>query len=121
MCRNGMAGVDGVPREVIMEIGLVDLTIDLEATGKEWLSGRDGYGASWWYLTCDCDDAYVDVVKEMISDGDVVSDVVGDGVRDGVGDGVRDNVGYGVGDGVNDGVGYGVSDSVCRSRCRCHC
>jgi len=62
-----MACTNEVPREVIMAIALVDLPIDLDATGEDSLKVRDGYGASWWYLTCDCDDAYVDIVKEMMA------------------------------------------------------
>ena len=53
-----------LPPEVIMAIALVDLPIDLD--GNDTLASRDGYGASWWYLTCDCDDAYVSIVKEIM-------------------------------------------------------
>jgi len=51
--------------EVIMAIALVDLPINLDA--KDNLMIREGYGASWWYLTCDCDDAYVDIVVEILT------------------------------------------------------
>jgi len=54
-----------LPPEVIMAIVLVDLPIDLDA--KDTLQIREAYGASWWYLTCDCNDAYGDVVKEMMA------------------------------------------------------
>jgi hypothetical protein len=52
-----------LPREVILALVLVDLPIDLDQKG---VGIRDGFGGSWWYLSCECDDHYVDVVEEAI-------------------------------------------------------
>jgi hypothetical protein len=57
--------MNGLPREVILAIALVDLPIDLD--DKDGVKVRDGYGGSWWFLTCDCDDQYVDIVQEAVS------------------------------------------------------
>jgi hypothetical protein len=54
-----------VPREVILAMVLVDLPIDLDE--KSTVRTRDGFGESWWYITCDCDDYFVDVVEEVVS------------------------------------------------------
>lgn len=54
-----------LPREVILAIVLVDLPIDLDQKGRS--SYNDGCGASWAYLSCECDDFYSDIVNEVIS------------------------------------------------------
>lgn len=54
-----------LPREVILALVLVDLPINLDQ--KVGVEVRDGFGGSWWYLTCECDDHYVDVVDEVVS------------------------------------------------------
>lgn len=54
-----------LPREVILALVLVDLPFDLDK--KNNVKVRDGFGDSWWYLTCVCDDCYADVVEEVIA------------------------------------------------------
>jgi hypothetical protein len=54
-----------LPREVIIALVLADLPIDLDQ--KDGVEIRDGFGGSWWYLNCDCDDQYVEVVEEVLS------------------------------------------------------
>ena len=54
-----------MPREVILALVLVDLPIDLDE--KEGTKVREGFGGSWCFLTCECDDHYADVVEEVIS------------------------------------------------------
>lgn len=54
-----------MPREVILALVLVDLPIDLDE--KAGIKVREGFGGSWCYLTCECDDHYTDVVEEVIS------------------------------------------------------
>jgi hypothetical protein len=56
----------GVPREVLLAIVLVDLPFDLDDAECQNCH-RDGCGASWFFLTCECDDAYVDIVEEVVS------------------------------------------------------
>lgn len=53
------------PREVILAIVVLDLPINFN-DNKRNNQIAEGYGASWWYLNCDCDDFYVDVVEEII-------------------------------------------------------
>ena len=57
--------MQGLPQEIILSLVLVDLPIDLD--DKEGVKVRKGFGGSWWFLTCDCDDQYVDVVREVVS------------------------------------------------------
>lgn len=54
-----------LPREVILALVLVDLPINLDRGDDTIL--REGFGASWWYLTCECDDYYVDIVEEVVT------------------------------------------------------
>lgn len=54
-----------LPREVILALVLVDLPIALEDVAQHRL--RDGYGESWFYITCEGDDHYVDVVEDVLS------------------------------------------------------
>jgi Protein kinase domain len=54
-----------LPRQVIMAIAIVDLPIDLDRKDSPQL--RDGHGGSLWYLACDTDDHYADVVEEIVS------------------------------------------------------
>jgi hypothetical protein len=54
-----------VPREVILAMVLVDFPLDLDE--KDTVRTRDGFGDSWWYITCDCDDYFVDIVEEVVS------------------------------------------------------
>lgn len=53
-----------LPREVILGIVIVDLPINLDRNDS---FVRDGYGSSWWYLTCECDDFYSSIVEEVVS------------------------------------------------------
>jgi ankyrin repeat protein len=52
-----------LPTEVIFAIALLDLPIDPD---DDEILVREGFGGSWWYLNCDCDDNYVHVVSEML-------------------------------------------------------
>lgn len=53
-----------LPIEVIMAIVLVDLPIDLD--NKDDPELRPGFGHSWWFIACDCDDHYTQVVDEIV-------------------------------------------------------
>jgi hypothetical protein len=53
------------PREVILALVLVDLPINLDCKDASLIN--NGYGASWWYLVCECDDYYVSIVEEVVS------------------------------------------------------
>lgn len=53
------------PREVVLSIVVLDLPIVLHE--KSYVQMKDGFGASWWYINCDCDDFYFDVVEDVIS------------------------------------------------------
>lgn len=52
-------------REVILALAIVDLPINLDQPNDTRI--KQDFGASWWYLTCECDDFYVDIVEEIIS------------------------------------------------------
>jgi len=54
-----------LPREVILGLVLVDLPFELDDTECE--EHREGLGASWFFLACECDDQYADVVEEVVS------------------------------------------------------
>lgn len=54
-----------MPEEVILAIALVDLPIDID--DKDGIKVRENFGLSWWFLTCECDDHYVDIVKEVVA------------------------------------------------------
>ena len=60
-----IACMQGMPHEVIFALVLVDLPIEIDQ--KVDVKVRDGFGDSWWYLACECDDHYVDVVKQVLS------------------------------------------------------
>lgn len=53
-----------MPEEVIISIALVDLPFDIDE--KDNLKHREGFGESWWFLVCECDDHYVAIVQEII-------------------------------------------------------
>jgi hypothetical protein len=53
-----------LPREVILGMVLVDLPINLDRNDS---CVRKGYGSSWWYLACECDDFYASIVEEVVS------------------------------------------------------
>ena len=52
-------------REIILAIAIVDLPIDLGA--KEEVIHRNGFGASWWFLLCESNDQFVDIVAEILA------------------------------------------------------
>ena len=54
-----------LPREVILAFVLVDLPINLDTTDATL--PKHGFGASWWYLVCECDDYYINIVQDVIS------------------------------------------------------
>ena len=51
-----------MPDEVILAIALADLPMDID--DKQCTKIRKKYGGSWWFLACECDDHYLDIVKE---------------------------------------------------------
>eukprot|EP00985_Skeletonema_marinoi_P018614 scaffold10417_cov137-Skeletonema_marinoi.AAC.38 len=55
---------NSLQREIILAIAIIDLPIDLGA--KEDVIVRNGFGASWWFLLCESNDEYVDIVKEIL-------------------------------------------------------
>ena len=59
------ACMTSMPRAVILALVLVDLPVDLD--DKDAVTAREGFGASWAFLTCDCDDAHIDIVEEVLS------------------------------------------------------
>ena len=59
-----MACMKRVSLEVILELVLADLPIHLD--DKACLNPKSG-GESWWFLACECNDRYLDVVEELIS------------------------------------------------------
>ena len=59
------ACIASMPRAIILALVLVDLPVDLE--DKDAVRAREGLGASWAFLTCDCDDAHIDIVEEVLS------------------------------------------------------
>lgn len=52
-----------MPDEVILAIALADLHIDLGGD----VTTRQNFGGSWWFLTCECDDHYVDIVRTLVA------------------------------------------------------
>ena len=50
---------------MILAIVLVDLPVELDS--KEAVKVRERQGSSWWYLACESDDHFIDVVDEVIS------------------------------------------------------
>ena len=58
-----VACMRGLQSEIITAIALLDLPIDLDDDENRI---RHGFGGSWWYLNCDCDDNYVHVVHEIL-------------------------------------------------------
>jgi hypothetical protein len=54
-----------MPEEVILSIALVDLPIDID--DRDGIKVRKDRGASWSFLTGDCDDHMVHVVEEILS------------------------------------------------------
>lgn len=60
-----LACMNSLQREVILALAIIDLPIDLGA--KEEAIVRNGYGASWWFLLCESNDHYLDIVKEILS------------------------------------------------------
>ncbi|GKY96491.1 hypothetical protein MPSEU_000608500 [Mayamaea pseudoterrestris] len=58
-----MACINCMPSEVVLALVLVDLPFEVND-----LRGniRDGYGASWYLLVCECDDHYVSIVEEVL-------------------------------------------------------
>ena len=64
-CELQIACMQSLPQDVILAIVLADLPVDLER--RHDIEVVEGNGASWWYLTCECDDYYVNVVEECVS------------------------------------------------------
>lgn len=60
-----MACINASPSEVILALALVDLPFEIDDVYCS--SIRDGFGRSWEFLICECDDQYVGVVEEVLS------------------------------------------------------
>lgn len=54
-----------LPSSVLLELLLVDLPIFLDDTAC--VQPRSGGGESWWFLACECNDRYLDVVEQLVS------------------------------------------------------
>jgi hypothetical protein len=53
-----------LPSSVLLELLLVDLPTFLDDTAC--VQPRSG-GESWWFLACECNDRYLDVVEQLVS------------------------------------------------------
>jgi hypothetical protein len=53
-----------MPDEVIFAIVLVDLPVDVD--DKSGVKVRQGLGDSWWFLACESDDHYFEIVQEVL-------------------------------------------------------
>mmetsp|Transcript_3197 Transcript_3197/g.6699 ORF Transcript_3197/g.6699 Transcript_3197/m.6699 type:complete len:1762 (+) Transcript_3197:192-5477(+) len=60
-----MACMQYLPIELIMALLLVDLPIDID--NKDRPERREGFGESWWFIACECDDHYFELVDEIVS------------------------------------------------------
>mmetsp|Transcript_29737 Transcript_29737/g.61728 ORF Transcript_29737/g.61728 Transcript_29737/m.61728 type:complete len:540 (-) Transcript_29737:30-1649(-) len=60
-----LASKNSLENEIILAIAIIDLPIDLGI--KDEAIMRSGYGGSWWFLLCESNDRYVDIVKEILS------------------------------------------------------
>lgn len=56
--------MQSLPADVLVAIVLEDLPIDIDEANASAVVGR---GASWWYLTCECDDFFANIVEDVIS------------------------------------------------------
>ena len=45
-------------------MALVDLPFDID--DKDIVRLREDHGGSWWFLACECDDHYVDLVQQIL-------------------------------------------------------
>lgn len=59
-----IACLRSMPPEVVLAIGLVDLPFDIDE--KDVVITREDCGGSWWFLACECDDHYADIVQQII-------------------------------------------------------
>ena len=53
-----------MPMEVIFAIVLVDLPVDVD--DKSGVKVRQSLGDSWWFLACESDDHYFEIVQEVV-------------------------------------------------------
>ncbi|KAL7470976.1 hypothetical protein ACHAXS_011265 [Conticribra weissflogii] len=60
-----LASKNSLQNEILLAIAIIDLPIDLGT--KEEAIMRSGYGRSWWFLLCESNDKYVNIVKEILS------------------------------------------------------
>ena len=60
-----LACANALQREIILAIAIIDLPIDLGS--KEDVILRNGFGSSWWFLLCESNDEYVDIVTEILA------------------------------------------------------
>lgn len=59
-----IACINMLPSEVILALVLVDLPFEIHDAHRPTV--RKGFGASWNYLTCECDDYFIAVVEEVL-------------------------------------------------------
>ena len=57
--------MNNMPREVLLGILIVDLPVDIG--NKENPQIIPGRGSSWWFIVCECNDAYPNLVKEVLT------------------------------------------------------
>ncbi len=60
-----LACANSLQREIILAIAIIDLPIDLGS--KEDVILRTNFGASWWFLLCESNDEFVDIVTEILA------------------------------------------------------
>ena len=53
-----------LPLEIILELVIADLPFHLD--DKACANLKNG-GHSWWFLACECNDRYLDVVEELVA------------------------------------------------------
>ena len=58
--------MNNLSNDITLAMSLLDLPIDLHQSYTKTLD-CEYYGASWYFLTCDSNDDYIDVVQEILS------------------------------------------------------
>jgi len=57
--------MQGMPRQVLLAIVLSDLPFDMNL--RDCPLEREGFGQSWWYLVCECNDDQDEIVRDVLS------------------------------------------------------
>merc|ERR1712151_1194412 len=61
-----MACMNNLSNTIILALSLLDLPIDINNTHIIHENNDVIYGASWYFLTCDSNDDYINIVKEIL-------------------------------------------------------